>query len=261
LPDEPPPLDRWSEVDGTRWYWRSWDSAAPGASLVVLVHGFAVSSRYMVPLGDRLSSAVPVAAPDIPGHGYSADPDHVLDVAETAQALARWMDVCGFSSATWVGNSYGCQVIAALAVQCPALVERLVLISPTLDAEARSVPRQLGRLALDTLRERPLLVTTQALDYGRTGPWRSWQTARHMFADHIEDRLPLIDAPALVIRGGRDPLVPRRWAEYCANLLPNGRFVELPGVAHAACYSAAGSLGYLIKRFIRERHARVTKRA
>lgn len=245
--------DCWIEVDGTRWFWRSWEGPEPGAPLIVLVHGFAVSSAYMVPLGDRLSTAFRVVAPDLPGHGHSADPGHVLDVPETATALARWMDVCGFERATFVGNSFGCQAIAALAVSQPELVERIVLIGPTIDASARSLPRQLGRLALDILRERPLLVSMQALDYGRSGLWRSWITARHMFADRIEDNLPRITAPALIGRGARDPLAPREWVEHCARLLPNSRYIELPGVAHAATYSAAGALAYVIERFVWER--------
>jgi len=247
-------VERSTYVDGTRWFWREWDSPIVRASQlpIVLVHGFAVSSSYMVPLGDHLSATFRVVAPDLPGHGRSADPGRVLDVPETARALVRWMEVCEIERATFVGNSFGCQAIAALAVDHPSMVERIVLIGPTVDAEARSLPRQLGRLALDIVRERPVLVSIQALDYGRTGIWRSCLTAWHMFSDRIEDRLPLIDAPALVGRGARDPLAPRAWVEHCAGLLPNGRFIEIPGVAHAATYSAAGSLAYLIERFMLE---------
>jgi pimeloyl-ACP methyl ester carboxylesterase len=241
----------WGDTDGSRWFWRCWSAAGDDAPAVVLVHGFAVSGQYMIPLAERLARSFRVLVPDLPGHGNSPDPtpDHVPDVLETAEALARWMNVAGVDRATFVGNSFGCQVIAALAEGWPERVERIVFVGPTLDAGARSFPRQFWRLLLDVLRERPPLVTMQAIDYGRTGPVRTLRTARHMFSDRIEDRLPQIGVPSLVMRGARDPLVPRAWAERCARLLPDGCFLEIPGVAHAATYSAPGPICYIIERF------------
>ena len=42
-------------------------------------------------------------------------------------------------------------------------------------------------------------------------------------ADRIEEKLPGVAAPALVVVGSRDPLVPRAWAEQATALLPRGR--------------------------------------
>jgi pimeloyl-ACP methyl ester carboxylesterase len=63
----------------------------------------------------RLRTAVWV--PELAGHGRSDNPPKVLDVCGHADVLDRWMDAVGLGRAVFLGNSYGCQVIAELAVR------------------------------------------------------------------------------------------------------------------------------------------------
>lgn len=68
--------------------------------------------------------------------------------------------------------------------------------------------------------------------------------------DRIEDNLPRVRAPVLVVRGEYDPLVPRRWAEEAARLLPNARCAEIAGVAHVAHYDAPARFVRLARPFL-----------
>ena len=62
--------------------------------------------------------------------------------------------------------------------------------------------------------------------------------------------------PTLVVRGSRDQIVPQRWAEEAARLLPMGRLVVIPGAAHTANYSAPMELAHVTRAFLSEgRHA------
>ncbi|WP_431886562.1 alpha/beta fold hydrolase [Micromonospora wenchangensis] len=57
-------------VDGLRTHTRrSADPTAPGTPPVVLVHGLAVSHRYLTPLAETLGTTHPVYVPDLPGLG------------------------------------------------------------------------------------------------------------------------------------------------------------------------------------------------
>jgi pimeloyl-ACP methyl ester carboxylesterase len=53
------------------------------ATPVILLHGLAVSHRYLMPLAARLADHRPVHVVDLPGFGLSGDPGRVLDVAST----------------------------------------------------------------------------------------------------------------------------------------------------------------------------------
>ncbi len=57
-------------------------------------------------------------------------------------------------------------------------------------------------------------------------------TFHHSVRHRIEDVLPHITAPTLVVRGEHDPIVPQRWADEATRLLPNGRLVVLEGASH-----------------------------
>ena len=237
-------------VDGVRMHARVSGGRATGGPPVVLVHGLVVSGRYMVPLLEELSRSHAVYAPDLPGFGRSEGPARALDAVGLADALAAWMRAVGLRRAALVGNSMGCQVIAWLALRHPGLVEKVVLQGPTMDPPARSMPRQIGRFLIDTLREPPSLIAIEGLDLFRAGVGRSWRTFHHAIEDPIEERLPRVRVPALVLHGSRDRISPGGWAEQVARLLPDGRLVVLPGAAHAANYSAPAEFARAVRSFL-----------
>jgi 2-hydroxy-6-oxonona-2,4-dienedioate hydrolase len=220
--------------------------------VVVLVHGLVVSSRYMVPTAERLAPHHRVFAPDLPGFGRSERPPGVLNVAGLSDALSAWMGATGLKCAALVGNSFGCQIIAELAVRHPDRVERAVLQGPTMDPLGRSVPRQVGRFLLDAPREPLALHPIELLDYLSAGTRRAWHTLRYALEDRIEEKLPYMRAPTLVVRGSRDLIVPQRWAEEVTGLLPMGRLSVIPGAAHTANYGWAAEFTRIVLEFLDE---------
>ncbi|HWM94407.1 MAG TPA: alpha/beta fold hydrolase [Thermoanaerobaculia bacterium] len=245
--------DCWTRVDGLKIYTRVSCDPVPGRMPVVLVHGFGVSSRYMVPIGRRLAVEMPVYAPDLPGHGRSDDPERALDVPELAGFLRRWMDAAGLARAAFLANSMGCQIVAELAVRWPERADRLILIGPTAEAGVRAFWPHLLRLLKIGWVERPSLLFLVTWDYARAGPLELYREMRHMFADRIEDKLPRIEVPVLVLRGEKDAVVPQRWAEQVARLAGAAGVSVIPGAAHALNYSAADELMRTIRPFLRGR--------
>lgn len=218
--------------------------------MVILVHGLVVSSRYMVPVLSHLAASYRVYAPDLPGFGRSEKPSRALDIPGLARALGGWMDATGLESAVLVGNSMGCQVITELVVRRPDLVKRIVFQGPVMDPGARNLPRQVARLALDCLREPPSLLLIEGLDLLVAGLLRSLSTFRYAAGYKIEDKLPALRAPTLVLHGGRDAIVPEHWAREVAGLLPDGQLVVVPEAAHAMNYNAPSELARHVGAFI-----------
>ena len=188
-------------------------------------------------------------SPDLPGYGRSATPPRPLDVPDLAEALREWFDLAEIDVAVLVGNSLGCQIAVEFALQSPQRVGSLVLIGPTMDPDAPSMRAQFTRLVRDALREPISLNLVEARDYARMGPSRILATARFALADPFEAKLPCIGHPTLVMRGERDPIVPQKWAEQVAKLLPAGRLAVVKRAPHAAHWAAADAVARLIEEF------------
>lgn len=246
----PRPLrDLWTQVDDDRWYARVSNGDRRHPLPVVLVHGFGISSSYFVPLAERLAPRFTVYAPDLPGHGRSDTPAKPLDIPGLAAALRRWLLAMRFERVSIVANSMGCQVAAELAAGSPELIDRLVLIGPTMDSQARNLRRTLPRFVLGGLHERKSMTLLLVKDYARMGP-RLFHELRAMFGHAIEEILPQVAAPIVFVRGEHDRVVPQRWVDELAALTPQSRVIVMPGAAHAAHYSHADELAVHIGNFL-----------
>jgi len=240
----------WSRVEGLRIFARTSRSPVGEGPPVVLVHGYGMSSSYMVPIAKCLAAEHTVYAPDLPGHGRSDNPPAPLTIPGLAESLRAWMDGIGIGRAAFLGNSMGCQVIAELAVRHPERIDRLILVGPTVDPAARTLGRELHRLLRDGAAERPSLLLLVGRAYGREGFRRLFEEMDLVLADRIEEKLPRIKAPSLVVRGERDAVAPQPWAEEVARELGAGAVRVIPGKGHAPNYSAPDELMRVIRPFL-----------
>lgn len=218
---------------------------------IILVHGLGVSSRYMMPTALKLAPHRTIYAPDLPGFGRSRRPKRALNLTEMSDVLARWMELLAVERAVLVANSIGCQIIVDLARRCPEMVERLVLVSPTVDREARTAFRSFMRLLLDVPRERLSLGFIALLDYLRAGFGRTALTFGYAIQDELEERLPHVRQPTLVVRGQHDPVVPLRWAEEVKQRLPTSQLVVIKGAAHAVNHNSPDELAQAVLEFLK----------
>ena len=89
----------------------------------------------------------------------------------------------------------------------------------------------------------PLMVR----DVADVGLVRAARLLRVMLDDRLEDRLPRVRCPTLIVRGGRDRVVPDRWARRAASLVSDGRLIVMPGYAHMPHYSGPLALVPLLR--------------
>ncbi|MEU7752430.1 alpha/beta hydrolase [Micromonospora sp. NPDC049171] len=245
----------WRLVDGLRTHTRRSTGPQVGAPPVVLVHGLAVSHRYLTPLAVALSATHPVYVPDLPGFGLTEHPVGAYDVRGHAEHLAAWLAAYRLPPVCLLGHSFGAEVAASLAANHPDAVRALVLAGPTSDPAARSRRAQFGRWLLDTLGEAPLQAPVLGRDIWNARPWRVLATLSHSVRNAIEADLVRITAPTLILAGGRDPIAPARWRDQVTRLVPEADLVVVPGGPHNVATTQPVAVAAAIRHLLAPRSA------
>ncbi|WP_079064369.1 alpha/beta fold hydrolase [Streptomyces sp. NRRL F-4489] len=227
--------------------WRS-----PGRPpAVVCVHGAGVSSREFQPfLGELGRRGHDAWAVDLPGFGASGRPPGPPVLRALADTVAEWLAAAGLERVVLLGGSFGCQVVVDAAVRHPERVAGLVLVGPTVDPAARGFGRQLLRWLRNSPHERLSMAPLNLADYRDAGTRRVIGAFGESLRDRIEDKLPYVDRPALVVRGARDRMVPQEWAEEAARLLPRGRLAVVPDSGHMVPYRRPRELAETVAAFL-----------
>lgn len=243
----------WTPCGATRFHARvALRAAPPGAPPVVLVHGLGASSRCMTPTLLRLAPFRRAYAPDLPGFGLTTRPRRPLDLNGLADALAAWMQATGVGRASLLAHASGCQVAVRFALRHPERLDKLILQGPTVDPSARGPLRHLGRWLRNAPREPATLSALRLMDSRDAGPWGLVRSLSFALHERLEELLPEVHHPTLLVRGARDPLVPERWARRMVELLPEGRLVTIPGAAHGLTYDAPLELVRVVRPFLEE---------
>lgn len=216
---------------------RPHDDSGTGPQFV-LVHGIGASSRYYTRLARALAPSGGVHVLELPGFGRSPRPRRdPLSVEEHAGLVNAWVRSSGVARPVLVGHSMGVQVVVEAALQDPDLSAAVVGIGGVVDPSARTALRQGLRLGHDVLREPPATNWAVLSGYLLTGPWWYLRTLPVMLGYRLEDALPRLQVPLLLVRGTRDPIVPRPWAEQQRRLAPDSHLVEVEGAAHVAMHT------------------------
>jgi pimeloyl-ACP methyl ester carboxylesterase len=95
---------------------------------VILLHGFAETSRMWNPILPALGAKFTVIAPDLPGIGDSSIPTGEIGMKTAAIQIHDLVRSLGVVKARVVGHDIGLMVAYAYAAQFPAEVEKLVVM-------------------------------------------------------------------------------------------------------------------------------------
>src|SRR5882724_3080297 len=113
---------RTGEVQGTKLHYLT---AGSGPALILL-HGYAETSRMWRPIIPRLAAKFTVIAPDLPGIGDSDIPATGLDMKSAAATIHALVKSLGVTKGRVVGHDIGLMVAYAYAAQFPSETEKLV---------------------------------------------------------------------------------------------------------------------------------------
>ncbi len=249
-----------AEVEGVRVHYQEvGDKDAPP---IILIHGFCSStlvwSRVFLQIAD---AGFRVIAPDLLGYGYSAKPrDFDYTISAQARMVAGLLKQLGLQRATLVGSSYGGAVAAAIALDYPNRVEKLVLVGPVTNNEPTKYmlmrlfgspligdilsplvvgSRRLLRLRMKRVYDRHECVLDERRVYARHLPLRAAathraiiRTVRRWDADRIQRDAHLISQPTLLLWGENDSEVPLHDGEYLQSKIEDSRLIVFRKCGH-----------------------------
>lgn len=224
----------------------SGDSSSP---VYVLVHGIGASHRYFQRLHDELAITSEVYSIDIPGFGGLPKPNIAPTVFGVAAALGTVVERLHVQNVVLIGHSMGAQWVVETAVLHPGLTSAVVIIGPVADERHRTLPAQSAALFRDVLGETPAVNAVVMIDYLRCGPSWFLRETKPMLSYPIERRVPLLNVPLLVIRGGKDPIAGIRWCRQLRDAARWGRLVVVPGHHHVVQFTAARTVRSAIHSF------------
>jgi pimeloyl-ACP methyl ester carboxylesterase len=115
----------YADVNGLSLYYEEHGSGEP----LVLLHGGIGSGDMFVALVPELATGRRVITVDLQGHGRTADIDRPFSPEAMADDIAALAAHLGLAQIDLLGYSLGGAVALRTAIQHPALVRRLVLIS------------------------------------------------------------------------------------------------------------------------------------
>ncbi|UEJ81242.1 alpha/beta hydrolase [Brachybacterium halotolerans subsp. kimchii] len=245
-----------SPADGARI---AYDVTGSGPA-AVLLHGSVLSRAIWRAYGyvDALKSDRTVIRIDLRGHGRSDAPHEASAYTQGAFVadLMAVLDAEGIERAALIGYSLGARIAVTAAVRRPERVTHLVSLGGSASAQQGSVDTVFFPGTVETLRSEGMEGFCQAQGLGPEVTGRRDRGTRTAFlaADPLamaalftatettpgipDAELSACPVPALWMAGDRDH--PRfEESERAAALMPDARFVPLPGRTHAATLAPA----------------------
>ena len=123
-PSEIKIISRTAAVDGVQLHYLT---AGKGPA-VLLLHGYAETSRMWRPIIPLLAEKFTVIAPDLPGIGDSSIPTGATDMITAAKQIHELVRSMKIEKARVVGHDIGLMVAYAYAAQFPAETEKLAVM-------------------------------------------------------------------------------------------------------------------------------------
>ncbi|MBP1464397.1 alpha/beta fold hydrolase [Candidatus Chloroploca sp. M-50] len=120
-------------IDGTRIYAR--EEGPRTGQICLLIHGWSSSWYAMSPLLPILSRRFHCLAVDLPGYGNSERLPTRTTIMRYVDLLAKLVQEFTDSPATLIGHSMGGMISITMALRYPQLIDRMVLLAPTISGQ------------------------------------------------------------------------------------------------------------------------------
>jgi pimeloyl-ACP methyl ester carboxylesterase len=244
----------YADVNGLSLYYEEHGTGAP----LVLLHGGFAAGEMFGPILPALAKDRRVVLADLQAHGHTADIVRPLRFESMAGDIAALIRHLGLASADVMGYSFGAAVALRTAMQHPAVVRRLVVVSEPckLDGwypENAAAMGQLGPEFVEPMMQSPLYES-----YARNAPRVAdfpvlvTKMGQLLGQDYDwSDEIAAITAPTMLVFADADAIRPAHMVEFFGLLgggqrdagldgsaRPAARLAILPGLTHYDIYAS-----------------------
>lgn len=200
---------------------------------LVLVHGLSGSTRWWSRNVPALAERYRVHLVNLPGFGTIRPFRRRFVLAEAASWLLAWIEAVGLESGVHlVGHSMGGYLSLRLAARRPEVVRKLVLVDPAGVPSGRGMLGHFVPLLLAARYATPTFLPVLARDAFYAGPVTLLRASRDLLAEDVRGDLRRVEAPALLIWGKNDTLIPPSAGELMRAGIPDSRLLVIEGAGH-----------------------------
>ena len=239
--------------------------ARAGSSRPVLVLHHDTGSPGQLDFYDALAERFDVLVPHHPGYGKSERPDWLRSVRDIAVIYQWLLSDLAIERPTLIGLGFGGWIAAEMATMAPRDFHRLVLVGamglkpPDGDIFDQAIVSYLDYARAGFHDQEAFTriygdVSTDQLvewDLCREMSFRiAWKP--YMYNQSLPQLLGGVRAPALVVWGDGDKIVPRSAGEHYAALLPRARFEVVRSAGHCVEMEQPDALARLVRSFVEE---------
>lgn len=253
-----------------------WETGAPDALPILLLHGWASSGRMWFSLPEHLFSDVRLIAPDLPGHGSSSKPEadwySIPNFRHVVTHLAHQLRI---KKPVLVGHSMGGTVAMDVVLKDPGFARAAVLINPVISGRELAFPSDRGDFLLG-----PALRLGRALwpsvsnfiqrlpdalyrhddgrsrrmhrDLASTTADSALGSMNAIFNHGLDETIGKVQIPLLVVVGTADLTVSPNQGRSAAEYINTAQLVEIH-TGHNVLDQEPTSLAQALDDFLRER--------
>ena len=216
---------------------------------LLYLHG-AIGQKGWAPFLDALAEKFTVYAPYLPGYSRSTGLDKLDDVTDLTLYQFELLDALGVSKTHVVGHSLGGMIAAEMAALSPSYVDRLVLAAPAGTWRDSEPAADLLAMTADELQRDLWSSASSSMSLSPADFEANARLKADLAADRMQDltaagkflwpipdrglkrRAYRIKAPALILWGENDRIIPPAYAEDFAKLVAGSQVSVLPNAGH-----------------------------
>jgi abhydrolase domain-containing protein 6 len=234
---------------------------------VVIVHGVGGHKEDWAGLMAVLAPRYTVYAVDMLGFGKSSRSAPDLSIPTQAAAIEALLDTEQIPASDLIGNSVGGWVTATFAANYPERVRRLVVIDPAGFAEMFKGEPPVNLFPNNVGEMQRLLEYVIHSDFAHTAEFATKAYADFVAGNEksiearlgpalyksprLEEVMPKIAAPSLVVWGKEDKLFPVALAPYITSLTRGAKMAVIEGASHFPQIDQPDRLAALVQEFLR----------
>ena len=234
---------------------------------LVILHGVEGSFGWCA-YQSGLAQQCTVYAPSLPGFDHSQRPEWLETFSDLSRFSLWLLQQLDLQKTSLLGYGMGGWLAAEMAIMCPQIVDRLVLV------DAAGVQPQQGEITdiflhgQDATRQLAFFDPQQASEYEalfkrkltpeeRETRVRNQETAiRYCWKPYMYDRslsylLPRLKIPTLVVWGQEDRLIPVECGELYRQAIPGARLEVLPQCGHYPHLEKTEQFVGIVRNFLR----------
>lgn len=244
----------------------SYKLAGNGKSPVILLHGWGCDKHIWGKVFDTLSENFTTYALDFPGFGSSSEPPNAWGAYEYANLTKQFLQQLNIKNAILIGHSFGGRVSIILGSDQELFLKKIILVGSAGVKPSRGLNYYTKVYSYKALKQLLKLVPNKKWQANILTQWRGKvgsndyqkaspimrQTLVRVVNEDLQDKMPHIRVPCLLIWGKNDTATPVSDAKIMEQKIPDAGLVVLDNCGHYCFLEQQYQFNLIVDSFLKE---------